>query len=105
MNQRGSPRGRARETEGHPHQNHAQLGTRIAVAGASSNPEKYGNKIVRNLLGKGYTVLPLNPREETIEGLKQDLLDHLRACALPPLNYGGHPYHHMGMPGTVIVRE
>ncbi len=23
--------------------------------------------------------------------------------ALPPLNYGGHPYHHMGMPGTVIV--
>jgi len=25
--------------------------------------------------------------------------------ALPPLNYGGHPYHHMGMPGTVIVRE
>jgi len=25
--------------------------------------------------------------------------------ALPPLNYGSHPYHHMGMPGTVIVRE
>ena len=25
--------------------------------------------------------------------------------ALPPLNYGGHPYHHMGMPGTVVVRE
>src|SRR4030043_983250 len=24
---------------------------------------------------------------------------------LPPLNYGGHPYHHLGMPGTVIVRE
>jgi len=23
--------------------------------------------------------------------------------ALPPLNYGGHPYHHMGMPGTVIM--
>ena len=23
--------------------------------------------------------------------------------ALPPLNYGGHPYHHMGMPGTVMV--
>ncbi len=23
--------------------------------------------------------------------------------ALPPLNYGGHPYHHLGMPGTVIV--
>ncbi|NIM06018.1 MAG: creatininase family protein [Armatimonadetes bacterium] len=25
--------------------------------------------------------------------------------ALPPLMYGGHPYHHMGMPGTVILRE
>ncbi len=25
--------------------------------------------------------------------------------ALPPLNYGGHPYHHIGMPGTVILPE
>jgi creatinine amidohydrolase/Fe(II)-dependent formamide hydrolase-like protein len=25
--------------------------------------------------------------------------------ALPPLMYGTHPYHHVGMPGTVIVRE
>jgi len=25
--------------------------------------------------------------------------------ALPPLNYGAHPYHHVGMPGNVIVRE
>ena len=23
--------------------------------------------------------------------------------AFPPLNYGGHPYHHVGMPGTVIM--
>lgn len=23
--------------------------------------------------------------------------------ALPPLNYGGHPYHHVGMPGTIIM--
>jgi creatinine amidohydrolase len=22
-----------------------------------------------------------------------------------PLNYGGHPYHHMGMPGTVIIPQ
>lgn len=22
---------------------------------------------------------------------------------LPPLNYGGHPYHHVGMPGTIIM--
>jgi len=25
--------------------------------------------------------------------------------ALPPLMYGVHPYHHLGMPGTVMVRE
>jgi creatinine amidohydrolase/Fe(II)-dependent formamide hydrolase-like protein len=24
---------------------------------------------------------------------------------LPPLNYGSHPYHHMGMPGTIPIRE
>ncbi len=27
------------------------------------------------------------------------------ALSLPPLNFGSHPYHHMGMPGTAIVRE
>ena len=25
--------------------------------------------------------------------------------ALPPLMYGSHPYHHMGMPGTIPIRE
>jgi creatinine amidohydrolase len=27
------------------------------------------------------------------------------ALALPPLNYGAHPYHHVGMPGTVIIPQ
>jgi creatinine amidohydrolase len=27
------------------------------------------------------------------------------AVALPPLMYGAHPAHHLGMPGTVIIRE
>ena len=43
--------------------------TRIAVVGASSDPAKYGNIIVKNLLRQGYTVLPVNPRGGTIEGL------------------------------------
>ncbi len=43
--------------------------TRIAVVGASNNPSKYGNVIVRNLAAKGYTVLPVNPREKEIAGL------------------------------------
>ena len=25
--------------------------------------------------------------------------------AFPPLNYGSHPYHHIGMPGTIIMPE
>lgn len=44
--------------------------TRIAVVGASNNPAKYGNIIVRNLHAKGYTVLPVNLREEKIAGLE-----------------------------------
>jgi uncharacterized protein len=43
---------------------------RVAVVGASADSQKYGNIIVRNLLSKGYEVVPINPREESIEGLK-----------------------------------
>lgn len=42
----------------------------IAIIGASNNRAKFGNKAVRAYLQKGYTVHPINPREETIEGLK-----------------------------------
>ena len=42
--------------------------TRIAVVGASNDPEKYGNIIVRNLAAKGYTVLPVNPRRDRDRG-------------------------------------
>ena len=44
-------------------------GTRIAVVGASTNPAKYGNIIVRNLATKGYMVLPVNPRSGEIAGI------------------------------------
>lgn len=43
--------------------------TRIAVVGASNDPGKYGNVIVRNLARKGYTVLPVNLHETTIADL------------------------------------
>ncbi len=42
---------------------------RIAVVGASNDPQKYGNVIVNKLKSRGYTVLPVNPREKTIAGL------------------------------------
>ena len=41
----------------------------VAVIGASSAPQKYGNKAVRAYLRKGWTVYPVNPNEKTIEGL------------------------------------
>jgi predicted CoA-binding protein len=43
--------------------------TRIAVVGASNNPSKYGNIIVKNLMRHGYQVFPVNPHETTIAGL------------------------------------
>ena len=39
------------------------------MIGASNNPEKYGNIIPGNLKGKGYTVLPVNPKADEIQGL------------------------------------
>jgi uncharacterized protein len=41
--------------------------TRFAVIGASDNPEKYGNIIVKNLKARGYEVYPVNPRLKEIE--------------------------------------
>ncbi|MSP91120.1 MAG: CoA-binding protein [Myxococcales bacterium] len=43
--------------------------TRIAVVGASNDPAKYGNIIVRNLLRRGYTVLPVHLHERHVAGL------------------------------------
>ncbi len=42
----------------------------FAVIGATDNPKKYGNKIVKNLIERGYEVYPVNPRLDEIEGLK-----------------------------------
>ena len=42
----------------------------VAVIGASNDRSKYGNKAVRAYLRQGYDVYPVNPKEETIEGLE-----------------------------------
>ena len=42
---------------------------KVAVLGASQDRHKYGNKAVRAYCECGLTVLPVNPREATIEGL------------------------------------
>ena len=41
----------------------------FAVVGASTNREKYGNKVLRVYQQNNKTVYPINPRAETVEGL------------------------------------
>jgi predicted CoA-binding protein len=43
---------------------------RVAVVGASSNRGKYGNKAVRSYVAQGHEVIPINPNEPEVEGLK-----------------------------------
>ncbi len=49
----------------------------IALVGASNNPKKYGNKILLDLVSKGYNVVPINSKEDTIAGTKsyKNILD------------------------------
>ncbi len=42
----------------------------VAVIGASSHREKFGNRAVRAFIEQGYTVIPINPHEREIEGLQ-----------------------------------
>tara|TARA_A200000113_G_scaffold223669_1_gene239813 strand:+ start:3724 stop:4107 length:384 start_codon:yes stop_codon:yes gene_type:complete len=42
----------------------------IALVGASNDPKKYGNKILLDLVSKGYNVAPVNSKEKTIAGIK-----------------------------------
>ena len=42
----------------------------VAVIGASGNRSKFGNRAVRAFKQRGYTVVPINPHETEVEGLK-----------------------------------
>jgi uncharacterized protein len=42
----------------------------VAVIGASSDRRKYGNKAVRAFRARGWTVVPINPKEPEVEGLR-----------------------------------
>jgi predicted CoA-binding protein len=41
----------------------------FAVAGASTNRDKYGNKVLRCYMQHGRHVVPVNPHASTVEGL------------------------------------
>ena len=42
----------------------------VAVIGASSNRAKYGNRALRAYRRRGYRVIPINPNEPEVEGLR-----------------------------------
>ncbi len=42
----------------------------IAIVGASTDREKFGNRAVRAYASRGYQVFPIHPREPSIEGHK-----------------------------------
>ena len=42
----------------------------VAVIGASRHREKFGNRAVRAFSEQGYTVIPINPHEREVEGLR-----------------------------------
>ncbi|MCA1927326.1 MAG: CoA-binding protein [Calditerrivibrio sp.] len=42
----------------------------IVIVGASKNPERASNGIMKFLMGKGYNCYPVNPAEEEVLGVK-----------------------------------
>src|SRR6476619_3721242 len=42
----------------------------VAVIGASNNRRKFGNRALRAYRDQGYTVVPINPHETEVEGLR-----------------------------------
>lgn len=43
---------------------------RVAVLGASPNPERYSNRAIHSLRAAGHVVIPVNPAHKVIEGLE-----------------------------------
>lgn len=42
----------------------------VAVIGASGDRQKFGNKALRAYVAQGFTVVPINPHEAEVEGLR-----------------------------------
>ncbi len=50
---------------------------KMAIAGVSRNPKKFGGVVLKELKEKGFTLFPVNPNANEIQGLKcyQSVLD------------------------------
>jgi predicted CoA-binding protein len=42
----------------------------IAIAGVSRNPKKFGYSVFKELVSKGYNIVPVNPNAESIDTIK-----------------------------------
>jgi len=42
----------------------------VAIVGASNDRHKFGNKALRAFQAEGHTVIPINPHEDAVEGVK-----------------------------------
>ena len=42
----------------------------VAIVGASNDRHKFGNKALRAFQSEGHTVIPINPHESQVEGIK-----------------------------------
>ena len=70
-----------------------QENVKIALIGASNDKSKFGNRIYRDLRSKGYNVVPINPKDENIEGDKaytsiqmmEELPDIVNLVVPPPI--------------------
>ena len=70
-----------------------QENVKIALVGASNDRSKFGNRIYRELRSKGYNVIPINPKDENIEGDKaytsiqmmEELPDIVNLVVPPPI--------------------
>ena len=47
-----------------------RMGKTVAVIGASSNRQKFGNRALRAFERQGFTVIPINPNQPEVEGHK-----------------------------------
>ena len=70
-----------------------QENVKIALIGASNDRSKFGNRIYLDLRSKGYNVIPINPKDENIEGDKaytsiqmiEELPDIVNFVVPPPI--------------------
>lgn len=70
-----------------------QENVKIALVGASNDKSKFGNRIYLDLRSKGYNVVPINPKDENIEGDKaytsiqmmEELPDIVNLVVPPPI--------------------